>query len=137
MSTPEKCFHCPRETMYATTQDLLEKIRDFQTAYSEQALDETTATEVAELLNRLGMHENADADMVRQLMLENFELLDAFEATIEEKRAQETRFCVGALRLRAKDTHTQYDVAICRSPQSDSILPGDLRMAVVQTRSIK
>lgn len=137
MNTPEKCLRCPRETMYATTQDLLEKIRDFQTTYSEQALNETTATEVAELLNRLGVHENADSDTVRQLMLENFELLDAFEATIDEQRAQETRFCIGALRLRAKDARTQYNVAICRSPQSDSILPGDLQMAVVQTRSIE
>ncbi|MES2876610.1 MAG: hypothetical protein V4678_04035 [Patescibacteria group bacterium] len=138
MTTPDKCTFCPREAMARTSLDLIEVWRDIQTTESEAILDDATANELAEFVNGLGILPGItmDAGAVRQVMLRNFELIEELEAAVHKKRDDETKFCVGALRLRAKDHRTEYTVSVCRSPQPDADHTGDIQLANVQKRTI-
>lgn len=122
MTSADKCSYCPRQTSYDKVHDLIEKLRDFHTNHGEEVLDDTAADRLVNDVNALGvLTEPLDVAGLRASVEHGFELIDQLENFVKTRQTEETRFCIGALRMRAKDNYAQYDVAICRSPNKTDI----------------
>jgi len=130
-----KCTTCPREASHQFLRGVLEQVREKFTEGSQAFLDENEAREFAAALHSFGILDDpTDVQAVRTMAMEGFELFDHLEKLLEEERSEETRFCIGALKMRARDERTQYDVTLCRSPKSPA--SGNLEQAIVTRKSI-
>ncbi len=133
--TLSSCLSCPREVGNQYIHDALVRLRDKFAESSQAFLDEGEAREFAVTLHSLGVIEDpADTQAVRMLAAQGFELFDYLEETLDEQREEEKKYCVGALRMRASDKRTQYDVTLCRSPKN--AITGNLEQAIVARKTL-
>lgn len=129
------CATCPREAGYQFLRGVLEQVREKFTKESQAFLDDNEARDFAAMLHSFGVIDDpSDVHTVRMMAMEGFELFDQVEKLLDEERAEETRFCIGSLKMRARDERTQYDVTLCRSPNSPR--SGNLEQAIVTRKTI-
>lgn len=134
-SRVNSCATCPREASHQFLRGVLEQVREKFTEGSQAFLDDNEAREFAAALHSFGVLDDpTDIQGVRTMAMEGFELFDHIEKMLDEERSEETRFCIGALKMRARDERTQYDVTLCRSPKSSS--SGNLEQAIVTRKTI-
>ena len=130
------CATCPREASHQYLRGVLEQLRERFTEGSQAILDDNEARQFAAALHSVGaLDDPTDTQAVRTLAMGGFELFDYLEKILDEERNAETQFCVGALKMRARDERTQYDVTLCRSPKSPA--SGNLEQAIVTRKTIR